>query len=113
MARNVILRNLFTLSFSTSSILLVFGIILFLLQISAYLTLFGLVIFIIGFVQDIVDIGWISMIKESANLESWSEAYSVVAKQRTQKIFFVPFLFDIFFIIISIGVFFYISGTAL
>lgn len=113
MARNIILRNLFTLSFSTSSILIVFGLILLLFQFSAYLTLFGLLIFIIGLVQDIVDIGWISMFKSSKNLQTWKEAYSVVARQRTQKLFFVPFFFDIFFIILSIALFFYISGTIL
>ena len=102
--------NLFLLSFSTSAFLIVLGLILQLLQISTWITLISLVIILVGGVQVIVDLGWISMIKMNSNLASYKEAYTIVAGQRTQKIFLVPFLFDISFIILSLAVFFYVLG---
>ncbi len=64
-----------------------------------------MIIFIIGIVQTIVDLGWIAMIKINANLKNWREAYKIVATQRTQKIFIIPFLVDISFILLSVGLF--------
>ena len=65
----------------------------------------SLVIFAVGFVQVVVDLGWIGMVKINANLKTWQKAYNVVATQRTQKIFLVPFIVDIGFIILSVTLF--------
>ena len=88
---------------------MILGIIFFILQLSAWSTLLGLVVFIIGIVQVIVDVGWMSMIKINGNLSSLREAYPIVARQRAQKIFLVPILFDISFVILSIGLFYYLN----
>lgn len=65
----------------------------------------SLVIFAVGFVQVVVDIGWIGMVKINAELTTWQKAYNVVATQRTQKVFLFPFIVDIAFIILSISLF--------
>lgn len=93
------------MSFSTSLILVIFGAIFLILEISAVVTLLALVIFSIGLIQTIVDLGWIAMIKINANLNDWRKAYEIVATQRTQKLFMIPFFVDIFFIVISIGIY--------
>lgn len=97
--------NYFLISLSSSSILSIAGLILLLFQITTPITLFGLVIFLIGIIQVIVDLGWISITQINRNLPSWKEAYPIVAKKRNFKLFIVPFLFDLSFVILSIAVF--------
>jgi len=103
--------NFFVISFLTSSILTILGILFLLLQISTYLTLLALIIFIIGIVQVIVDFGWLAIIKINLNLDSWKDAYPIVAQKRSQKIFLVPIIVDISFIIISLLIFVFLGSN--
>lgn len=93
------------MSFATSVLLAIVGMVLLLLQLSTVITIFSLVILVVGVVQVIVDFGWLSMVKINANLPSWKDAYPIVVKQRTQKLFLVPFFFDVIFVVISIILF--------
>ena len=95
----------FKISLTSSSMLSIIGLFLLLIQISAPITLFGLIIFLIGLIQVIVDLGWISMTKINLNLDSWRDAYPIVARKRNMKIFLVPVLFDITFVVLALGLF--------
>ena len=104
--------NFFLLSLTTSTFLTVLGILLFILQFTAVMTLFAIVIFIVGIVQVIVDVGWVSMIKINRDIPTWKEAYVWVARKRNMKLFLVPFLFDLSFLAICL-VFFATYGLNL
>jgi hypothetical protein len=67
--------------------------------------LFSIIIFVVGTVQLIADFGWVSIIKINSNLPTWKEAYTIVAKKRTQKIFLIPILMDFSFVMIAIVLF--------
>ena len=105
MESNASYTNFYLMSFITSVILVSLGTLLLLLGNSTWVVLFSIVIFSVGLVQVIADLGWLSIIKINANLPSWRDAYPIVAKQRSQKIFLVPFFFDICFVIISLMLF--------
>ena len=97
--------NFFLISFTTSAILTVLGLLLLILQVDIFITLFALVVFIVGMVQVIVDLGWISITKINLELDSWKDAYPIVAGKRNMKIFLVPFFFDICFVFVSLALF--------
>ena len=78
------------------------GFFLLFFNISAWVTVISLVMFVIGLVQVIVDLGWLSVVKINANLPTWKDAYPIVARQRSQKLFLLPFIVDISFIVIFI-----------
>jgi predicted acyltransferase len=63
----------------------------------------GLLALIIGIVQILADLGWISIVKINKKLSTWNEAYKIVIEQREQKLFLFPIYIDILFITISLG----------
>ena len=94
---------IFQVSFITSSVLCLIGILLVILSKSPGILLVGLLAILVGGIQVLIDLGWISIIKINHNLTSWSEAYKIVIKQREQKFFLFPVYIDILFIAISLG----------
>lgn len=95
---------IFHLSFLTSSILLLIGlIILFLLSVTPGILLVGLLSILVGGIQILIDLGWIGIVKINKELHSWKEAFEIVIRQREQKFFLFPMYIDILFIVISLG----------
>lgn len=96
-------NTIFKLSFFTSTILCVSGLLMFIFpNNSAKVILISLLLMLIGGVQIIADLGWIAIVKVNHDLVDWKDAYSKVVAQRTQNFFIAPIIIDISFIIVSI-----------
>jgi len=94
---------IFIISFATSTLVFLFGFILFLAQISLYTDFLGLIALSVGGIQIFADIGWITILKANRfdEIQSWKQAIQLVIKRKGQKIFLFPALFDVVLIVLS------------
>ena len=103
------LARIYLISFLTSTILIIFGLLLLFININSISTLLGLFIIIIGLIQVIIDIGWMGIVKmnrEDSN-PSWKEVFYSISKIRGQKIFLLPIIIDTLLISLSFISLFY------